>query len=273
MSATGKLLYVFTGVLSRPGSAALFVALMGTMLFVLYPRAGARRAPHPHRFAIASLLGLIACLLIGTFAPTPLFPVYFYAPLPFVILLVLFASADPRGDRSVVARVHGRLVWLGVIAIGLGVVEMDQMGHPRELLSWVPLEVHRAGREVCRTCPRGRILTLSPIFALEGGAEIYEELATGPFAMRAGDRVREADEQNLKLMDEEDLPELFERRPPTAVLSGLEGSSDDALVAMAASREFVERRFTVGHRTLLLQARGPGDARVSNQPVIGSPSR
>lgn len=254
MTATGKLLYLFTDVLSRPASLLFFVALAGSFAALLRARSrGAGFASNPHHVAIISLVLMIGCLLAGAFAATPLFPVYFYAPMPFALLLILYVAADPRADRSLARRAHRKLALLGIAAVALGMVSYDQVTHPRDLLRWVPIDVHQTGRELGRNCSPGRVLTLSPIFALEGGADIYEELATGPFAMRAGARVSESNEALYKLMDEEDLPEIFDRRPPSAVLTGFERGSDDAISSVARARGFIDRAFRYYGKTLLLQ--------------------
>src|SRR5207253_1573817 len=102
--------------------------------------------------------------------------------------------------------------------------------------SWVPLRVHQTGMELVAITGPGRVLTYSPIFPLEGKAEIYEELATGPFAARAARLVPEADELRFKLADEEDWRPALRRRPAAAILSGFEGALDDDLVASLPRR-------------------------------------
>jgi hypothetical protein len=261
MTAAGKMLYVFTDILTRPATLLLFLALAGSLIAFAVSRARSRRMrdpdpPHPHRFAIASLLLLIACLLVGTFAPTPLFPVYFYAPLPFAILLILLIAAPTDRGRILptVSPLHRRLVYCGVAATAIGLVGYDQVRHPVDLAHWTPLDVHRIGQTLCRDCAPRRILTLAPIFPLEGGADIYEELATGPFAMRAGALLNESNEGLYKLMDEDDLPELFDRHPPVGVLTGLERGQDDPIAVMARSHGFVDRvHFAYRRKALLFQ--------------------
>ena len=54
-----------------------------------------------------------------------------------------------------------------------GVLELST---PR---NWVPVQVHQVGMDLAGVTNHGRVLTLAPIFPLEGGCDTYEELATG----------------------------------------------------------------------------------------------
>ena len=51
---------------------------------------------------------------------------------------------------------------------------------------WYPVLYHNAGVEIAGLLgPQSHVLTLAPTLPLEGGLQIYPELATGPFALRA----------------------------------------------------------------------------------------
>ncbi len=249
MTVGGKAAYVVTDVLAHPATLLLFI-LFVVALTVVWRRRG--DSPHPQRFAVGSLLLLIACLLVGTFAPTPLFLVYFYAPVPFAILLIAFAAADgrPLTRRPV-------LSCIAVAMIGIGLFAHQGVRHPSQLARWAPLEVHRVGEEVRDICPPGPVLTLSPIFPLEGGRDIYRQLVASPFVIRAGARMDEGDEELYHLMDEQDWPELFDLHPPSGVLTGLERNLDVELSGLARARCYDENRtMCLGHG-LLIQTRPP----------------
>jgi hypothetical protein len=47
---------------------------------------------------------------------------------------------------------------------------------------WATIKVHRAGCRLASRTGKGSVLTLAPIFPLEGGLRIYPELAAEPFA-------------------------------------------------------------------------------------------
>jgi len=59
---------------------------------------------------------------------------------------------------------------------------------------------------------------VAPIYPLEGGAAIYPELATGPFAWRTSGLMEPGPRAERKVMGREELGDLPPERRPTAVL-------------------------------------------------------
>jgi 4-amino-4-deoxy-L-arabinose transferase-like glycosyltransferase len=104
MTLPGKLGYVFSDLLIKPGNLLLFMALAASLAGVWKYK---RRTPHPHRFEMLSLIFVIGGLLVGSFAPAPLFPVYFYEPVPFAVLLVAYAAAGAPGTGAARAGARG----------------------------------------------------------------------------------------------------------------------------------------------------------------------
>ncbi len=97
---------------------------------------------------------------------------------------------------------------------------------------WVPLEVHDSGVRLRHQlasagAPPGPVLTLAPIIPLEGGLNIYEQFATGPFAFRAAPMVPQSERPALHLIDEHDLSQLLEDRPPMVVLFNVEEREEE----------------------------------------------
>jgi len=214
MSVVGKFEYPFTNILNRPGSgvvALLFLAAIWKV--VVYPRL---RGQSQRFFEFNLLMIIVVALLIGALVPTPSFVQYFYSPIPFVLLMTIFAvrSASRRQSQ----------VWLfffgmaTLVAVGFGLPAYRGVLSLFSPDQWAPMQVHRIGNEIANATDHGRVLTLATIFPLEGGAQTYEEFATGPFAFRIAPLVSEESEEGLKLLDEDDLETALHDRPPTAVL-------------------------------------------------------
>ena len=91
---------------------------------------------------------------------------------------------------------------------------------------YVPMRTHAIGVQIARVCDRGYVLTLAPIYPLEGGAKIYAQFASGPFAWRIAPFVAEAEEEQLKMPDADDLDALIRDHPPSAVLLSSEDQLD-----------------------------------------------
>ena len=84
---------------------------------------------------------------------------------------------------------------------------------------WTPLLVHEEGTDL-RALTNGEILTLVPIFPLEGNAPIYKEFATGPFAWRVAPFVPEQLQPTVGFVDAAHLEFYLEPAPPAAILTG-----------------------------------------------------
>src|SRR5207237_1876281 len=81
-----------------------------------------------------------------------------------------------------------------------------------EWRNWVPVRLHERGKQIAAKANHGRVLTLAPIIPLEGGAQIYPELATGPFAWRIAPFVNDASERSLNVIDGDTLEPILAPR-------------------------------------------------------------
>ena len=89
--------------------------------------------------------------------------------------------------------------------------------------AWVPMQVHRTATDIAGNTKEPKlILTLAPLFALEGGCDIYPELSAGAFTYRIGNLMSEADRQATRTAGPEQLKALAELSPPSAIIVGAE---------------------------------------------------
>jgi hypothetical protein len=110
----------------------------------------------------------------------------------------------------------------------------------------VPIQVHQVGEEIRRIAGEGRLLTLAPLFPLEGGLDVYLELAAGPFGWRINPFLPDAEKRALHLASAGDLNNLLRTTPPRAILTGLEPGLEDPLKAYARAHSFVPHPLSNG---------------------------
>lgn len=181
MSLLGKGRFFLLQVASKPLQAIVFGGwvVVGTreVLRVL-PESRLRLT----RLAFYSAIAL--GLLLGALAPTPAWPQYFYAPLPFVTLALALAIG------SLICRMpvglSGRLGWTaaGLITVALAVAMLPRVRQLVQPGTWVPGQSRLLGQMIGERIREGKVLTLAPTFPLEAGLDIDPRLVTGPFTWR-----------------------------------------------------------------------------------------
>jgi hypothetical protein len=89
--------------------------------------------------------------------------------------------------------------------------------------TWVPIRVHKISEDIHRKAVAGGpVLTLSPLYAIEGGSEIYPEFSAGPFVYRIADRLSDSQKDIVHGAGAAELKKLIESNPPSAVILGTE---------------------------------------------------
>ena len=88
---------------------------------------------------------------------------------------------------------------------------------------WEPLRVHRTSQSIAQAVPTtGPVLTLAPLYALEGGRTIYAELSCGSIVFRIGDLMSPQQRRQTHTVGPGTLTDLIKQNPPAAVLLGVE---------------------------------------------------
>lgn len=182
---------------------------------------------------ISVLLLLLPFLFIGSWAPTPSYPQYYYPFVPFFLLGNIIGLARERPLRP-------RTLWLLSLAVIVSLLEtIPSLPNPKGLLqpsTWPVFAAHEKAEAIATLVPRGRVLTLAPLFPLEGGRQIYEGFATGPFAWRTASFVAPRSRAALGFVAPVDLDRFLATDPPAAILTGFERSEFEGPFLKYASR-------------------------------------
>ena len=249
MTLSGKLLFLSERVLDQPGTIALLTMVI---LFGIFGAAVHLRRPGSATGSIISLLNsrgtetsprglfyafiysLPVALLIGSFLPTPSWYQYFYAPLPFIVLGVIYSLSQlDRLSRPVR---YAALVVFFLSVLLVNYFHFDKYPNLRSLArpgAWYPIQTRVLGHKIKTIVAEGRVLTLSPLFPLDGGARIYPQYATGPFAWRVADFLTGEQRATYQVMSKDELVVALERDPPAGILVGLTKDAESFLLEYA----------------------------------------
>lgn len=205
----------------------------------------------------ALAIAVAASVAIFGFAPTPSFPQYF-APLTVALLFALAvvyqqAQSDLRTFQSIA------LIVIAALAVVVGAPRLAQ--HAPKLASpgkWTVTRTHAAGEAIAAAMAQagvqGKVLTLLPIYPLEGGLSVYPEFATGQFVYRTGDLTDPALLAKYRTTSPSKIAAFLENDPPAAMLLGFEPELEAPMAEFALRKGYrrieglnVEDRYGEGY--------------------------
>jgi hypothetical protein len=233
MSFGGKMAFV-QRLLEQPVNLLLLIMFLLVMIAI----GRAKMLFIKQAFELLSSVGVASFLLIGAFAPTPSFEQYFYDPVPFVFIGILYGMSLLYRAGQPVRLVLGVFGCIVVISSVIGFRRYQDIGLNLSPETWTAVEIHRIGQKIKLSLGEGKVLTLSPVLPLEGGLEIYPAFATGPFAWRVAPLVSPDDRQALGLVSAHELPTLLSNNPPKGILVGREGGLEKPLIDYAAANGY-----------------------------------
>lgn len=232
MSLGGKLLYFGQLIVREPGNIAFVLAA----LVVVVPALSSINLS-TDRMGLTSFT--LPFLLLGALVPTPAQVQYFFVLFPFVALLILYAL-----DRWLIRQ------RIGVGILGLAAVVSALFAVPRyaagvEIVftpdEWFPVKTHERGAYLADLAGYETVLTLAPIYPLEGKAPVYDEFATGPFAWRVASLVDADERQTYRLVAAGDLNSYLQRRPRAVLITADDNDTDEEqpLIDYAETHDYV----------------------------------
>jgi hypothetical protein len=136
----------------------------------------------------------------------------------FLAIIVCLAAKPQLFDAPRV-----RLLAIGSIALSVGFATWQYRGLPLlvQVHKWTPIRAHAIGREIAQASGPGKVLTLESIYAVEGGLDVYPELTTSRFVLRAAPFLAESRRKRYKMILPRDFEGWFQTRPPAAIVAVL----------------------------------------------------
>jgi hypothetical protein len=221
---------------SKPSLTAASVLTAG-YLAVLVPavylawaawkRTSSLDAPEKQKAVFAALLPLV--FFVIAYIPPTMWQQYLAVPVPFLVMGLAYPLLGLcRGAEKPQGRCRYQLAGclLGVAAT------VCILAYPVVLYRsifvlvperWTPVELHQTAlRIAAQGKSPGRVLTLGPLYALEGRSAIYPELACGDIIYRVADRMSAEDRRLTRTVGPATLDEMVKTDPPAAVIVGVE---------------------------------------------------
>jgi len=235
MDLSGKMQFVLDEVLLEPRGAILFISLA---VFLAADAIGLFRFRGEGRRVPLAIGILFPFLLWGALAPTPGWYQYFTMLVPFAAVASVLSAARVHLGRRRWPLGAGWVILAALAATWLSRAEVTSVRSLLRPEAWAPTAVRAVGARIAQEAGGGPVLTLSPIYALEGGQPIYEQFASGPFAWRVSPLVPRIAREALHVVSPEELEAVLTARPPAGILVGREADLEGEFVAYAMAHAY-----------------------------------
>ncbi|MFQ6034881.1 MAG: hypothetical protein ACE5NM_03410 [Sedimentisphaerales bacterium] len=212
--------------ITRPGYLVLILMVVYLYLVITWQRRKLT-ASEPRKLLFAAQLSL-AFFIIALIPPT-IWRQYLAVPVPFLIISFAYPLLFLRSIANEVSRNrHFKIAsTLVVICLIIAVLSNPVVMYRTPMLlvpeSWVPISLHNISEEIGQKTRKPKlVLTLAPLFALEGGCDIYTELSAGAIVYRVADRLSSSNRDITHTVGPRTLKKLIKESPPLAVILGVE---------------------------------------------------
>lgn len=171
------------------------------------------------------LLVTIAFIII-TYLPPTCWGQYFAIPVPFFLLLMM---ASMKSIMHFKGKFHFALLCMIIAASSIISIfshpqvlgKTEHFRYDRSLLE--PFKINKIAKEISGAVNTDQpILTLTPLYALEGNLPIYNQLAAGIFTYRIADMLTPEEREIANIIGPDEIANLVKVRPPAAVIVGPE---------------------------------------------------
>jgi hypothetical protein len=179
----------------------------------------------------AMLVASVAMMFfVIAYLPPAMWQQYLATPVPFVTATLAFPLAILHRQAQQTGKKRSFTTACCLMAVGAGAtllanpMALGQLPTLFAARQWAPIRLHRVSQEMAgKIGPSGQVLTLGPLYALEGNCGIYPELAN-PFSYRVADRLSAEERAITHTVGVASLNELVHDRPASAVIVGVEPS-------------------------------------------------
>ncbi len=203
---------------------------------------------------LAALLPVV--FFVIAFIPITMWKQYLAMPVPFLViglaypLLYLRKSADSINFNihfKIVCVVISACVVVSVVSNPAVASRTSEVLEPQE---WIPIRLHRISRDIAENIETRNsklILTLAPLYALEGGCDIYTEFSAGLFVYRIADFLSPDNREITHTTGPKGLEALVKKSPPVAVIFSPEPEFfEEALYHSAVKPDWEKRIYPNG---------------------------
>jgi hypothetical protein len=220
-----KLKLTFLALTSAEYLFPLLITIYVYVLMLRSPQAG-RQIYLDNSVYLA--ISLPITFLIIAFIPPTFWFQYLAIPLPFLLISTAFPLffLRQKADSPHLKIASSLIATCVLIAVIQQITILKPMPTLSNLQTWEPLRLHNFSTKITQNIDKSApVLTISPLYALEGSCRIYPQLSAGLFAYRIADDLTDNQRQITNTVGPASLKQLLKVSPPSAVIVGTEQNS------------------------------------------------
>lgn len=200
-------------------------------------------------YSITLILIILLFLFISSLIKNVFFKQYLFNLVPFIIIGFLLGI-------SVLKNNYKRIAIFLFLILSLSFSNKKIYSEIENLFSpekWLTYKTHNFGKKITNLTTDNYVLTLTPLFVLEGGGKIYKEFANNPFNWRTSHFVPKKTRNKFNIISPEELNAFLSRKPPYGVLIGFEGEFDEIFLKYAMDNNYIEEKIPRGRLFIIQQ--------------------
>ncbi len=194
----------------------------------------------------ALLSFLAAAAMFGTaYIPSTMWRQYLAMPVAFLVIGFAYPLMWLRKFNCIKYFKIGLIVFIvgTIITVASNTIVIQRIPKLFDLENWAPVRVHRISEDIAARIKEPKlVLTLAPLYAIEGGCQCYTEFSAGPFVYRVADYMSNRNLDITHTAGPRTLKKLVEKSPPSAVILGVEPEFLEAALFGTAVKADWERR-------------------------------
>lgn len=173
--------------------------------------------------ALLAILVPVIFLIIALCSPEFLYE-NFAILIPFIIISFAYPLLYLRRLGTSIPHTFFRIASIVVIACTFSAVASNPFSLLRisRILrpqSWIPMKVHQISEELAQKIKEPKlIVTLGPLYALEGGCDIYPELSSGWEGCKIASALSASKRKITNTLNAETFKEMLKERPPSGIV-------------------------------------------------------
>ena len=201
------------------------------------------------KFLLGVLLAVV--FFIIAYLPPTMWRQYLAMPVTFLII----SLAEPLFYlRTLAANRHFKSACIGLIictafTINYYDFDLDNISRLFKPKTWTAVHIHKISEDISRQVKEPKlVLTLGPLYALEGGCDIYMGLSAGSFVYRVAKLLSDEERQITNTFCAGEVEELLKKQPASAAILGTEPEFIEEELQKNVGVEWRDQYYDVGLR-------------------------